>query len=382
MSMRIVFTSNGTLTHFAGMTNRSVSLANNIVNFNKDVLFFTFLNKRDDIDPRIRVIEYTPLNLDFGIFYALSERYGLRKYVFSQLVSKQLQNINPDIVCVDHAPMDLYAVMARNSIGFKLVYTYHSVEDPNLHLGKLRKDLEKLQKRAYQVASDADLVIAVSSFLERQLSEVGIESTVVYNGVNTELFRPRILNSSIYKIGVPTILYVGRLVKFKGVNLLIKAFRKVKREIPEACLYVVGSTPDKKSIDDWNEIEALSRGLEKSIFFLGNVGDQLLSILYSISDLFVCASLYEGFGMPFLEAESCGVPCVGFNTSAIPEVVINKTTGILVEKGNIDKLADATVSLLRDSECRRKMSIAARKHAERFDWRTLSMQLYNKLINL
>jgi predicted glycosyltransferase len=159
--MRLVFTSNGALTYFAGMTNRSVSLANNIVNFNKDVLFFTFLNKRDDIDPRIRVVEYTPLNLDFGIFYALSERYGLRKYVFSQLVSKQLQNINPDIVCVDHPPMDLYAVRARNSVGFKLVYTYHSVEDPNLHLGEMRKKLEKLQKRAYQVASDADLVIAV-----------------------------------------------------------------------------------------------------------------------------------------------------------------------------------------------------------------------------
>ena len=382
MSMRLVFTSNGTLTYFAGMTNRTVSLANNIVNFNKETLFFTFFNKRDDIDPRIKVIEYTPLNLDYGVFYGLSERYGLRKHIFSHLVSKHLRIINPDIICVDHPPMDLYAVKARNSIGFKLVYTYHSVEDPNLHLSKVREKMEKLKNRALQVASCADLVIAVSSFLERQLREAGIKSTVVYNGVDTELFRPRISNSSMYKTSVPTLLYVGRLLKFKGVNILIKAFKKVKSEIPEARLYIVGLTRDKENIDDWNEIETLSKGFEKSIFFLGNVSDQLLSILYSISDLFVCASLYEGFGMPFLEAESCGVPCVGFNTSAIPEVVINGTTGILVEKGSIDEIADATVALLRDSEIRRKMSLAARKHAERFDWRTISKQLYSKLIDL
>lgn len=380
--MRLVFTSNGALTYFAGMTNRSVSLANNIVNFNKDTLFFVFLNKRDDIDPRIKVIEYAPLNLDYRIFYALSEIYGLRKYVFSRLVSKQLQNINPEIVCVDHPPMDLYAVKAKNSVGFKLVYTYHSVVDPNLYIGKLRKEMERLRKRAYQVASDADLVIAVSSFLERQLGEMGIKSTVVYNGVDTELFRPRIYSSSVYKTKVPTILYVGRLLRFKGVNILIKTFKKVKKEIPEACLYIVGSTHDKKHIDGWNEIEALSKGYEKSIFFLGNVCDELLSILYSVSDLFVCASLYEGFGMPFLEAESCGVPCVGFDTSAIPEAVANGTTGILVEKGNIEKLADATVSLLKDHEFRTKMGVAARKLAEGFDWRIISKQFYEKLGDL
>jgi glycosyltransferase involved in cell wall biosynthesis len=380
--MRLVFTSNGILTYFAGMTNRSVSLANNIVNLNKDTMFFTFLNKRNDIDTRIKVVEYAPLHLDYDIFYALSERYCLRKYFFSELVSKQLKNINPDILCVDHNPMDYYAVNARKSIGFKLVYTYHSVVDPSLYFGKVREEKEKLLKRAQQVASDADLAIAVSRFLERQLKAAGIKSTVVYNGVDTDFFRPRILNSSLYKTNIPTMLYVGRILKFKGVAMLLESFKRIRMEIPDACLYLVGSPPRQEEANDWAEIKEMSKGFDKSVFFLGNVGDEMLSILYAMSDIFVCASLYEGFGMPFLEAQSCGVPCVGFNVSAIPEVVIDGTTGILVGKKNVDEFAEATVSLLSDHERRRKMGNAARKHAEGFDWRIISTQLYDELIKL
>jgi glycosyltransferase involved in cell wall biosynthesis len=380
--MRIVFTSNGFLLPNAGMTNRAVSLANSIINYNSDTLFFTFLNRRNDIDERIKIVEYMPMNLSVPTFWLLSENYGLRNLVFSRMVSKKLKEIRPDIVCVDHPPIDLYAVKARKSIGFKLVYTYHTVVDPSLYTGKFRKRMEELQTRAFHVASEADLVIAVSRFAKSQLDEMGIESTVVYNGVNTELFKPRINSSSQYKTGMPTILYVGRIMRFKGVDLLIKAFKKVKEEISEARLYIVGSKDEMESSNYWNEIQALCKNHDKSIFFLGNVCDEVLSLLYSVSDLFVCASLHEGFGMPFLEAQSCGVPCVGFYTSAIPEVVINGATGILVEKGNIDKLANAIVGLLRDSETRRRMGFCSRKFAEGFDWRIIAMQFYEKISNL
>ncbi|MEM2129211.1 MAG: glycosyltransferase family 4 protein [Candidatus Bathyarchaeia archaeon] len=366
----------------AGMTNRAVSLANNIVNYERDIFFFTFLNKRSDIDARIRIFEYMPLNLSLRTFWLLSENYGLRELVFSRMVSKELQKIHPDIVCVDHPPMDLYAIKAKKNIGFKLVYTYHSVVDPMLYSGRFRERMDALQKRAHRVAAEADLVIAVSNFVKRQLDEIGIDSTLVYNGVDTELFKPQIAHSPQFKTGVPTILYVGRLMKFKGVDLLIKAFRKIKKEMPEARLYIVGSKNEIESINYWNEIQTLCKGYEKSIFFLGNVCNEVLSVLYSVSDLFVCASLYEGFGMPFLEAESCGVPCVGFNTSAIPEVVFSGTTGILVEKGNVEKLAEAIINLLRDFEARKAMSSRARKFAEGFDWRIISLQFYEKLAAL
>jgi glycosyltransferase involved in cell wall biosynthesis len=380
--MKIVFTSNGILTPYAGMNNRAVSLANHIVKCNEEVLFFVFLNRRDDIDPKIKVVEYAPFRIGSVSFFRATEGFSPSKYVFSKLVSRQFHKIDPDVVCVDHPPMDWYATRARRNARFRLVYTYHSDVDPNLYSGQMREIMEKYRRHSHNVARDADLTCAVSKFVKQQLDENGINSTVVYNGVDTELFRPRIFNYVTYKTGTPIILYVGRLLRFKGVDLLIKSFKQVKKEIADARLYIVGSTHGKDDIDYWCEIERLSKGFENSIFFLGNVCDEVLSLLYSVSDLFVCASLYEGFGMPFLEAQSCGVPCVGFDTSAIPEVVINGRTGVLVEKGNLEKLTESAIHLLKDNESRRKMGARARKYAEKFDWNVISTQFHKKLREL
>jgi len=380
--MKIVFTSNGVLTPYAGMNNRAVSLANNIVNSDEEVLFFVFSNTRKDIDPKIKVIEYAPLKIGSESIFRTSERFGPSKFLFSKLVSRQFKKIDPDVVCVDHPPMDCYVSETRKHARFKVVYTYHSDVDPNLYSGKMREIMERYRKRSQESASNADLAISVSNFVKEQLAGNSINSTVVYNGVDTKLFKPRIINYSRYKMGTPTIIYVGRLLPFKGVDLLIKSFKKVKEEITDARLYIVGSAFGKDDIDYWRELEQLSKGFQNSIFFLGNVSDEILSLLYSVSDLFACASLYEGFGMPFLEAQSCGLPCVGFNTSAIPEVVINERTGILVEKANVEKLTESTKQLLTDDDSRRKMGLRAREHAEKFSWNNISVRFHKILREL
>ena len=233
--MRIVFTSNGILTPYAGMNNRAVSLANHIINSNKEVSFFVFLNTRNDIDPKIKVIEYSPLKIGSqSIIFRTTERFRISKYLFSKLVSRQLNRMEPDVVCVDHQPMDWYINEAKKHARFNVVYTYHSDVDPNLYSGKMREIMEKYRRHSLEVAKDADLTIAVSNFVRKQLAENGINSTVVYNGVDTERFKPRIFNYSRYKMSAPTIIYVGRILPFKGVDLLIKSFKKVKEEIPDA----------------------------------------------------------------------------------------------------------------------------------------------------
>jgi len=86
------------------------------------------------------------------------------------------------------------------------------------------------------------------------------------------------------------------------------------------------------------------------------------------ADLFVCASLFEGYGLPFLEAQCTGLPCVGFDCSAIPEVVMSGQTGCLVPREDTRALADAIVALAEDSRTRRQMSRVAVELARRRCW--------------
>jgi len=378
--MKITFGTNGTLTHYAGMDNRAVSLANHIINRNKVVSFFTFINKRDDIAPQIKVIEYTPFHLSYDAFYNSSKIFPPSKYLFSTLITKQLRNINPDIVCVDYPPMDWYAAKSKDILNFKLIYTYHTVTDPDLYSGQKRKELMEQKKHVDEVATHADMVVAVSDFARQQLLKKNIKSVVIFNGVDTNFFRPNnSFLSSHTTMNGPILLHVGRLVRHKGLHLLIKAFKTVKKEMHNTRLYIVGVCEDE---DYLHELYKLIGDMKNSVFFLGDIGDQLLPKLYSAANLFVCASLHEGFGMPFLEAQSCGTPCIGFNTSAIPEIVINGKTGILVEKGNIKEMADATLKLLTDNNLRKKMGEAARKQAEKFDWGIIADQFSKRLEEL
>lgn len=364
--MRVTFGTDGSLTPNTGMNNRAVSLANTLVNRDIDVSFFTFIKKRDDIDSRVRIVEYTPFNLSYNLFYNASERF-FSKFLFPTLIAKQIRKLRPDIFCVDYPPMDRYAVRLRDYLHFKLLYTYHTVTDPSLYLAHAnRLKLRRYEKHVNQVAARADIVIAVSNFAKRYLIERNIESSLLYNGVDTDFFRP---NPCVHLD--PALIYVGRLVEHKGVHMLIDSFKKVKKEVPRARLYLVGSCEE---IDYYNKLKKLARDQRDSIFFLGDVNMESLHKCYMNADIFVCTSMWEGFGMPFLEAQSCGIPCVGFDTTAIPEVVVNGKTGILVEKGDTEAIANAVIELLANVDLRKKMGVAAREQAEKFDWRIIADQ--------
>jgi len=86
-----------------------------------------------------------------------------------------------------------------------------------------------------------------------------------------------------------------------------------------------------------------------------------LNIIYNAADLFIIPSLEEAFGQTCLEAMSCGVPVVGFNTGGIPDMIIDHETGLLAETGNITDLAEKIKLLLGDNELRKKMSSNCRK---------------------
>ncbi|MDH5690897.1 MAG: glycosyltransferase family 4 protein, partial [Candidatus Bathyarchaeota archaeon] len=201
-------------------------------------------------------------------------------------------------------------------------------------------------------------------YLKRQLLDsykVDEETIhVIYNCINTERFNPKVEGDEIRrKFGLndaPTILYLGRLAPYKGVHYLIRAIPLILRVKPEAKFLIAGSRRyDMLNLPKMAE----SLGVRESVIFTGFVPDKLVPKFYACCDIFCYPSLWEGFGLPVAEAGATGKPVVAFRMCAIPEVIENKLTGLLVEPDHT-QLAEAIIALLEDEKMRRKMGQEAR----------------------
>jgi len=116
-------------------------------------------------------------------------------------------------------------------------------------------------------------------------------------------------------------------------------------------------------------------GLEEKIVFPGFVADEHLPALYNLADLFVFPSLYEGFGLPPLEALACGTPVITSNASSLPEVV--GQAGLMVEATDVEALAEAMKRVLEDDALREGMVIKGLEQAKKFTWEKAAAKLLN-----
>jgi glycosyltransferase involved in cell wall biosynthesis len=164
------------------------------------------------------------------------------------------------------------------------------------------------------------------------------------------------------RVPVPYLLSVGVLQPRKNLPRLVRAYNRIARGIPHR-LVLVGK-------EGWAG-EALQQAISEAPpgrepIFTGYVPDADLPALYAGADLFVYPSLYEGFGLPPLEAMACGTPVITSNTSSLPEVVGD--AGVMVDPLDTEALADAIVSLLNDERRRNELAEAGPKRAAQFTW--------------
>ncbi len=175
------------------------------------------------------------------------------------------------------------------------------------------------------------------------------------------------------------ILYVGRRAPYKNLVCLIQAFAKVKAECRAPVLLLVVGAKDSRYPEPEGEVARL--GLGESVVFTGHLSDRELASLYVSASVFVFPSIYEGFGLPPLEAMSYGTPVVASNRTAVPEAVGD--AGILVDPESPAKMADAVLRVLKKRELasamRRKGLARAREFpVERQAEETL--RLYEELL--
>lgn len=187
------------------------------------------------------------------------------------------------------------------------------------------------------------------------------------------------------------VLFVGRLEKRKGITDLFAAIPRIVDRIPNVRITIVGKDNSKydgfaaeTGLDYPRYFRQTYADYTDYVHFTGEVSDARLQILYQTCDLFVAPSLYESFGLVYLEAMNYAKPVIGCRTGGVPEVIDPGVTGTLIEPANPTALAEAIVSLLQSPEQLRQMGLNARDHIiHRFSYQTMAQNfadVYRKTI--
>ena len=193
---------------------------------------------------------------------------------------------------------------------------------------------------------------------------------VLYPGVDTELFRPQPENRESIRreLGIPSdvslITLVGRFQQVKGHDIFLAAARLIARRQPEVCFAVAGESIFGVSADEAFKQRVLSIAegdatLRERTHFLGWVAQP--ERLIAASDIVVCSSHFESFGMAPVEAMASGVPVVSTNVGGTAETIVDGETGYLVPPGRPDLIAERVLSLLDDEALRERMGRAGRQ---------------------
>ena len=218
-----------------------------------------------------------------------------------------------------------------------------------------------------------DMIITVSQSTKRDLIKyMGVPEDkirTVYNGIDTDRFK--VLPPSHielvrqkYKLNFPYILYVGNLEPKKNIPTLLKAFTVFSSKNRGAYKLVIVGQKVWRYEPIFNTIKDLN--LQDKVIFLGYVPEQDISGIYNAANLFVLPSIYEGFGLPPLEAMACGVPVVTSNSSSLPEVVSD--AGIMVDPYDSAALANAIDQVLSDEMLRTTLIKRGLERVKLFSW--------------
>jgi glycosyltransferase involved in cell wall biosynthesis len=230
-----------------------------------------------------------------------------------------------------------------------------------------------------RVLRGAARVMAVSQFTKSEIEKLQAipdeRIEVVYNAIDERFLHghatdaDRQLIAERYQVNYPFLLYAGAIRPHKNVVRIIEAFSALKSELAkerrfaDLKLIIIG---DDLSSHPRLRRTVVSGGVQNDVRFLGFVPIEVLRIFYDVAKIFVFPSLYEGFGLPPLEAMAHGTPVVTSNTSSLPEVVGN--AALMVNPENVFEIRRALKEALLDSEVRDRMKRLGYEQSQRFSW--------------
>ncbi len=309
-------------------------------------------------------------------------------------LAKQARKDKLDVLHVQY----IVPVFLRKDI--KIITTIHDISFERYPQFIAKKDLFALKSLIPPSLRRADKVIAISEFTAREIKsvypKVADKVEMIYNGGVPEAFgtirEEDVLNfRKKYGKLKPYLLYLGTLQPRKNVPFLLRAFRELKKKYSQRdplvknCKLVIRGTRGGCNYD-WQidtvlgDIRKDSPDVYSDIKFLGYQSIKELAVLLREAKVFCFSSLYEGFGLPVLEAMAVGTPVLASDSSCLPEIV--GKGGVFYKNGDRGDFVKKIRRLLLDEDLRSRVVEAGRLRVKDFSWEKTAretLELYNKL---
>lgn len=268
---------------------------------------------------------------------------------------------------------DVFFSMAHYGPRFSKIPYIVTIHDLSyLHFPELfrKEDLLQLTNWSkYSIEKSAHIIVPSKSTKDDIVKNYGVRPdkiTVTYEGYNSDLFKPASKQNvqkakQKYKIAGEYLIFIGTLQPRKNIVRLIEAFSKMADK--KISLVVVGK---KGWIYDEILLKSKELNIEKRVIFTDFVPDEDLSGLISGAKVYVNPSLWEGFGIPVIEAQACGTPVAVSNTSSLPEIVGD--SAVLFDPENTNSIASRIEKVIVSEKLSKDLVQKGFKNIERFSW--------------
>lgn len=301
-----------------------------------------------------------------------------RKALFSRIgfnigIRSRLKRMDADVL----VGFDLDGVFAPRDAFFHVASIKGVLADEAQHeRGQSRLELALLARLEARHVERCDRVITTSGYsAERIVKFYGaIASKVCVVPELIDLTRwQHVLDAAAIVDGPPRILCVAHLYPRKGVDTLIRAFSLLRE--PRALLRITGIGPERRALEQL----AHKLGIEDRVQFLGYLSFEELVAEYRNAAIFALPSTQEGFGIVFLEAMASSLPIVAGRAAAVPEVVADGVTALLVDPDDAEELAENLTQLLDDPARRAEMGSAGRARVDHYDAPVVARQFLDAI---
>jgi glycosyltransferase involved in cell wall biosynthesis len=294
-------------------------------------------------------------------YFSLPGGFGLSTagaFVFARIVGRVREMLRSQHIDLIHAhgplPCGHAAMLLSRELKIPFVVSVHGLDAFSTVQvgGRAGQWCRRISQRVY---SGSRRVICISEHVREAVLEgmgKNCRTSVVYNGVDPELFSPAAASSS----EATTILSIGNLIPIKGHEHLIRALASLAAEFSTVELEIIGDGSERE------RLEALARELkiEPRVHFRGRQSRAQVAEAIKRCTLFALPSRYEGLGCVYLEAMAAGKPAIGCRGQGIAEIIRHGSNGFLVGPDNEKELALALAMLLRDKPRRDALGLAAR----------------------
>ena len=282
-------------------------------------------------------------------------RFGAR--ILTPLLLKTYTNYDVVIDDIAHGIPWFSPIFTQKPVSGQIHHIHHDVF--NIELPPYLAKFASLGETSIRLFYRKLIAVSESSKLDI-IGRFGIPSKnieVIPNGIT---IKP---HKSINKSPIPTILYFGRLKRYKRIDHILSAFRIVGKEFPNAQLLVAGDGDALPLLKETRNRMGLSK-----VQFLGKVNEDMKARLMGSSWVVVSTSQTEGWGMTITESAACGSTAVAYDVPGLRESVKDGVTGLLAKNGNIRDLATKIIEVLKNESLRENLNKNAFEYSKRFNW--------------